>query len=480
MITSQIYQWARTQPQKPAIVSNGHLIDYAHFWRLIEATRRFFAQQQLPEGHTAIVLIPRLLDSWVLTLALRNLGINTVSVQHWAQAKELRIKDLACLITTQSLQNEHQLMDHVSTRVIIVPGDIFDGCHEGELVFDQRHVRPAGGQILYTSGTTGIYKQVMLSGTQETKRNAARASSWGFDRDTVLHGLDFPLWTGAGFKQPLAVWYTGGCVVFDQGADKFKRFFEFKLTKATVVESMLRELLNAQTDRIADSGFELVFGASFLSLGLAEAVRLHLTSNINIHYGCTELATYVLHARYKNKEDLYWMTPATDRIVQIVDRNGVECAVGEEGELRVLLTDIDATAYLDDPETSANVFRNGYFYPGDIAVARADGRIRILGRSADVLNVQGDKLAVTPMEQIIQQYLGIDEVCLFSAMNERGEDELVIAIRSDHAPPVSELQELHPNFKRFESVRVAALKEFPRAESGMRKVHRAALRKLVF
>jgi hypothetical protein len=65
-------------------------------------------------------------------------------------------------------------------------------------------------------------------------------------------------------------------------------------------------------------------------------------------------------------------------------------------------------------------------------------------------------------------------------MNARGEDELVIAIQSDRVPEIADLQALHPNFKRFESVRVTAVKEFPRAESGMRKVQRTALRKMVF
>ncbi len=479
MITRQIHQWAREQPQRPAVVSNGHIFNYAHFWRLIEAARNFLAQQQLPEGRTAIVLLPKLLDSWVLALALRSLGINTVAVQHWAQAKDLMIRDLACLVTSQWVQDEHQLIGHVSTKVIIVPAGIFAGCDQGGPVFDEHHAHPPGGHILYTSGTTGIYKQVLLDGAQEDKRNAARADSWGFDRQTVLHGLDFPLWTGAGFKQPLAVWYAGGCVIFDQGKEQFERFFAYKLTHATMVESTLRRLLTAHPGRAASNDFNLVFAAGFLSQGLAEAVRVHLSANISTHYGCTELATCVLQGRYRTRDDLYWMTPAANRTLQIVDSNGRECAVGEEGELRVLLTDMDADAYLDDAETSARVFRDGYFHPGDIAVARADGCIRILGRCTDVLNVQGTKLAVAPMEAIIQQYLGVDDVCLFSGLNDRGEEELVIVLQSDHVPAVSDLQALHPNFTRFESVRVAALKEFPRAESGMRKVQRNALRKLV-
>jgi acyl-coenzyme A synthetase/AMP-(fatty) acid ligase len=121
-----------------------------------------------------------------------------------------------------------------------------------------------------------------------------------------------------------------------------------------------------------------------------------------------------------------------------------------------------------------------FFYPGDRAVRRADGRIRVLGRVADVINIRGEKIAVGPIELRIQQALKVDEVCVFSGVNVAGQNELVIAIESDSEPPKEKLDTISGEFGEFDKVRFSVLREFPRTEAGTKKVRRAALRKLVF
>jgi acyl-CoA synthetase (AMP-forming)/AMP-acid ligase II len=179
-------------------------------------------------------------------------------------------------------------------------------------------------------------------------------------------------------------------------------------------------------------------------------------------------------------EDLFWFTPASEREIQIVDENGNECATDLEGELRTRTTDIDCSSYVDDDEATSKVFRDGFFYPGDMAVRRWDGRIRILGRTADVLIVQATKIPVAPLENEIKQALQVNEVCVFSGLNSDGGEELVVAIESDRDQPQAELNAVALKLPKVQRVRFTVLKEFPRADIGMRKTQRAALRKLVF
>ena len=153
---------------------------------------------------------------------------------------------------------------------------------------------------------------------------------------------------------------------------------------------------------------------------------------------------------------------------------------GPEGDLRIRTTELDWQSYLDDEEATSKVFRDGFLYPGDRAVRRADGRIRIVGRIADVLNFQGDKIAAGPLEQWIRQSLGVDEVCVFSGLNAAGQNELVIAIETDSEPAKEKLNSISGEFGEFDKVRFSVLREFPRTEAGTRKVRRAALRRLVF
>jgi acyl-coenzyme A synthetase/AMP-(fatty) acid ligase len=192
------------------------------------------------------------------------------------------------------------------------------------------------------------------------------------------------------------------------------------------------------------------------------------------------MASPLMLSAFRTTEDLVWLQPIDDGRVQVVDEDGIECPPGVEGELRALLLDGDSTGYLDDDEASAKVFRDGFFYPGDMAVRRADGRIRALGRTGDVINVKGVKYAVGPVEQRLQQSLGVEEVCLFTGLSEAGVEELVVAIRSerDHSP--SEVILALGASTLFERIRVETLSEFPRTTAGLAKTRRSDLRRLLF
>jgi acyl-coenzyme A synthetase/AMP-(fatty) acid ligase len=140
----------------------------------------------------------------------------------------------------------------------------------------------------------------------------------------------------------------------------------------------------------------------------------------------------------------------------------------------------DARAYLDDQEATARHFRGGYFYPGDMAVRRADGRVRILGRFADVLNIQGQKLAVAPLEQRLQSFLGVENVCLFSGLDRDGREELVVALETDRETTPVEREQIALNYRMYGHVRIVTVKPFPRTDTGMEKIRRTELRKMIF
>jgi acyl-coenzyme A synthetase/AMP-(fatty) acid ligase len=484
MITNRIYEWAHSQPTKLALIHSDVTISYATFARAIDASHRFFANQDLPAGHTAIVLVHNLADAWIIIMALRALGLNTISVESIAQAEALKLKNVACLVVTETERRFHTShgSSPVGTKVITLPRAIFANIHTGDLPRHPVSAFPFGGHILFTSGTTGTYKKVMQKGAIEEKRNAVRANQLLFDRNTVAHLQAMPLWTGGGFKWPSAAWYAGGCVVLDQTQHLYSNFFKHNITHALLIPSTLKSLLEKHAgpreNQINQIEFAVIGG--FTPLKLAEQVVGELNSKLSCHYSSTESGSIIMYTHFRTKDDLYWFTPVSDRTIQIVDEFGNECPTGQEGRLGVLPTEIDCSSYLDDEEASAKVFRDGYFYPGDMAVRRADGRIRILGRADDVVNIQGRKAATAPIEQEIQDLLRVDEVCLFSGLNDQGIEELMIAIQSDRELPQSELDAVAGRFASFERVRFAILKEFPRTELGMRKVQRSVLRKLVF
>src|SRR5262249_41741468 len=478
MLLERIYEWARSRPKKTAIIDNDVPINYASFSRAIEAARRFLEPHALPAGRTAIVLFKSPLEGWILLLALRSLGLNTICVETIEIAEQLKLRDVAFLVVAQSELNLHDLRAQTltGTQVIVVPTTIYASVHTGEVPVIRLNNPPFGGHIIFTSGTTSRYKKLVLDTKFEDRRNETRARIYSFSKDTITNeraGLS----SGAGAKSAPAVWHMGGCVVYDQRPHSLSRIFRHGVNFVKLVAPVLRELVRlVDTSGPVNHDCELNIGAGFLSVSLAEEAISRVARRLMITYGSSEMGATLLLSRFTATHDMHWLSPGDGRTIQIVDERGNECP---EGELRIPLTDIDCTSYLDDQETSAKVFRNGFFYPGDIAVRRVDGRIRILGRVDDVVNVQGRKIAVAPIEQEVQQLLGVDEVCLFSGLNAAGNEELAVAIESSRQLSRSEVEVVTRRCAPFETVRVIVFNEFPRTETEARKTRRSVLKKLV-
>ena len=479
MNLNRLYEWARQQPAKVALVHNGIAVDYLTFARATEANRAFFEAKNIPANGPAVVAVGNVADSWFIVLALQALGFNTVCAPTPEAVNPLDIKTMSCLVVTEAEQAGKPLDISIAkgAPLIVVPR-----MHPLEIAPDQLPLLSGtpGGHILYTSGTTGENKKILLDAATTEQRTARQITARSFDHDMVIHCGGFGLWAAAGWSLPIDAWHVGGTAVIDQRTDSLGHFFEHGVNKAFFTPMLLRELLELrgpQAQRI--EGFEVAVGTGFLSLDLADRAYRSFTDDIRIFYGSSE-CTMLANAQFSSEDDLYWLQPMADRTIEVVDDKGHICPVGEQGKIRVKLIGGDCTSYLDDEETTAAFFRDGYFYPGDLGTFREDGKLRILGRAGDVLNVQGSKVPVAPIEAQLQMRLGVKAVCLFAGLSDGGKDELVVAIEGDKAPEEAQVAAIRKAFGNFESVRFEIMKAFPRTTGGTQKIMREELRKLVF
>ncbi len=484
MVTNRIYEWARSQPAKTAVIYNDHALSYLDFARAIEFARSFFERQGLPVGQTVVIHQSNSVafDAWLYVMALRALGFNTICVPSVDQVEALKLRNVAGIVVAEVKPQIDRLhgTSLEGIKVIMVPDAIFSNIRTGDPPLNPPNAPAFGGHILLTSGTTGTYKKVFLDGDNEDRRNAARADAYSLTKSVIYHVVNLGMWTTIGFRMPSAVWHRGGCVVMDSRPDAFKSFFRHAVDFSILTPLMLKELLQSLGTGPPHDNCELLVTSGFLPIEQADETARRVTKRIGITYGSTELATPALLSRRSSDGDMYWLALGLNRTVRIIDEKGNECPTGQEGELRIQLTDIDCKSYLDDEETNLKVFRDGFFCPGDMAVRRADGRVRILGRTGDVLNVRGIKTAVAPIELAVQRMLRVDEVCLFSGLSDDGKEEVVVVIQSDRALQKSTLDQVARKFPSFERVRFAFFKEFPRTATGTRKTQRSVLRKLIF
>jgi acyl-coenzyme A synthetase/AMP-(fatty) acid ligase len=474
--------WAKTQPDKLAAIHNGSPVTYTEFARSIDATQQYLKKANLPQAQTAIVVIYNLLDAWIACLALRAEGLNTVCVPSAAVAEKLNLVNVCCVVTSKK-ETFTPTIDTApwpaATRVVLpVPQNSSD--HTKNLYVAEQ-ASAQGGHILFTSGTTGVYKKLFLSAALQDASNTACADD--YTPESVFHCVRFGLWTGVGFKYPQRYWQSGGCVIFDQRDDWYRYFLDAGMSQALLLPETVNQLLEYCEDEAPSErkrAFSLLVGGGFLSYNKAEKLLNRVSENLEIVFGITELSIIALSAKVNEPQDMLWFQASKGRTVQVVDENDNLCPAGGEGFLRICLCEYDVSCYLDDPTSSAQFFRNGFFYPGDMAIARADGCIRPLGRKLDVIIVGGQKMASAPLELTLQNMLDADAVCVFSGADSTGRQELVVAVKSDTVPPESILISVSDELRIFENVRFAFTREFPLTETGTQKIDRVALRRLLF
>src|SRR5262245_59096552 len=187
MLLERIYEWARSQPMKPAILINDVPINYAAFSRAIDGVRRFLKPHTLPAGRTAIVLVHSPPDAWIILLALRSLGLNTICVYSIDTALWLKLRNVACVVVNESEATSHKLEPKklAGINVLTIPTAIYANIHIGELPLIESNAIPFGSHIIWTSGTTGIPKKVLLDSTFEDVRNEWRTRLYSFSKDTI-------------------------------------------------------------------------------------------------------------------------------------------------------------------------------------------------------------------------------------------------------------------------------------------------------
>jgi acyl-coenzyme A synthetase/AMP-(fatty) acid ligase len=474
----KIHESAVADPGKLALAYDDRAIAYGPFWRLIEACRRSL-QPLLPDHGIAVVSVDNPVEGWILSLALRGLGLNATVTRIPEQVALFEGQDVACVISLVSEQR--------------APGDTPTGARLLSLadpsrqpISDREPLPPppddlrAGGQILLTSGTTGESKKVLskTGGTQESVN--ARVESYRElgekyrqqGPDTILNLFSLGLWTGAGHLWPVMTWSLGGAVVL-HGEANFEKALEWPgLTHTRTTPAYLTALMampEGAFPYLPEMQLTVVSGG--LTPAMTREIRSRLTPRILITLSATEGGGFA-RTIIETDEDLRWYRLVPDRVVEVVDDNDTPLPPGELGRLRVRQQEV--SGYLDDPETTAKFFSDGWFYPGDMAVLDGKGRVALYGRTTDIVHIRGNKLPAAPWERAIQEALECEGVCVLSGSWRSEAEQLHLFIESRR--PISNqalADAVRTHLSGFPGVHIHLVQALPRTPTG--KIRRITL-----
>ena len=97
--------------------------------------------------------------------------------------------------------------------------------------------------------------------------------------------------------------------------------------------------------------------------------------------------------------------PMVDVQIKLLDEAGNEVEQGEIGEL--VFENPYVRGYLNLPEENEKAFRDGYFHTGDLGRLEPDGNYVLLGRSGDMIKINGNRIEPAEIEAAVKEALGI-------------------------------------------------------------------------
>ncbi|MDF2233629.1 AMP-binding protein [Albimonas sp. CAU 1670] len=271
-----------------------------------------------------------------------------------------------------------------------------------------------------TSGTTGLPKSYLLS----QYNNATLAPMFiGFDcspRDVMM--TVFPAFGRVGFAWigAAAVYGVPNVLMNFEPAAVLRAIEAEGVTILNLVPTMAAMLLTAQDDVQADlsSLRAVVFAGSSLPEPIRRATEARLCPHVYEYYGMQETGALVA----STPEDRRRAPGSVGRAVlfaevRVVDDAGRDLPVGETGEI-IGRSPNATTAYWQNPEKTAETFRNGWIHTGDLGSIDAEGYLTIRGRKKDMIVTGGQNVHAAEVEEVLLDHPAVQDAAVFALPHE--------------------------------------------------------------
>jgi long-chain acyl-CoA synthetase len=148
-------------------------------------------------------------------------------------------------------------------------------------------------------------------------------------------------------------------------------------------------------------------------------------SDFYVMYGATEATARltVLPPAHALTKDGSIGLPIPGVTLRIVDEHGADVPRGEVGQL-IARGDNVSPGYLDDPARTAETFRDGWLWTGDLARRDDDGFYFVVGRAREMIKVGGRRASPRTVEDVVQQHPSVEE-CVAAGIPDAMSGEVV-------------------------------------------------------
>lgn len=285
--------------------------------------------------------------------------------------------------------------------------------------------------LIYTGGTTGVSKGVMLSNAN-LSCNVQQLVAWFPDLNPAEESLigNYPVFHSAGFStvQNFVIWEAYEHIMVPRPEPKIniELIKKYKPTflpgVPTIFVGLLADSEFRQMDLSSIKGF--FSGAAPLAADTLKDLNDLTGATMCEVYGSTETAPYATVTPWGGKVKPGTVgVPLPDTDIKIVDLADPdkELEVGEAGEIAIKGPQI-MMGYYQKPEETAKVIKEGWFYSGDIGKFDEDGYLCIVDRKKDMIIAGGYNIYPVELDDVLMGHSKILEACTIGVPDEyRGE-----------------------------------------------------------
>ena len=351
---------------------------------------------------------------------------------------------------------------------------------------DRRDAPESPVLILYTSGTTGSPKGVVL--TQAALAWSARNSVCMHDMTAADHVLMvLPMFHAGGFNiHTLPALFCGATVTLHEGFEPGSVLAEIATGRPSLVGLVPAQIqaMVAHPDwgETALSHLRCITtGSTFVPDSCVDAWVERGVPALQV-YGATETCAVAIHQTRANATATTGSVGYAARHckIRLIDEHLRQVPLGEHGEILIKGANVFKQYWRNPPATEA-ALRDGWFHTGDIGFQRADGSYVIADRKADLIISGGENIYPAELEAILLEHPDIVEVAVIGQPDARWGEVPVAIVVTTIASRLDEnaVQDLFTDrLARFKHPRrVKLVDTLPR--NAMGKVEKFALRKQI-